>query len=851
MGKRTALLLLFPAVLAAAPGWTLIGWNDLGMHCMDGDFTVFSILPPYNNIHAQLIDPSGHLVRNAAGVTVTYEAAPDASGSINTTSAWKTRFWDFAHALFGVSPAPDAGLAGSNMPGPNNTPQPMRFEPSFNWFTAEGVPVTNWDDAGNKNPYPMMRLVARDGSGGVLAETKIVLPVSDEMDCGLCHGSGARGDTRPSRGWANASLRERDYKLNILALHDDRAGTSLRASAGGGVPVLCASCHGSNALAAPGQPGRHSLTQAIHSSHAAAVEQTGGGRSACYRCHPGSETRCLRGAMGSAMAADGTAEMQCQSCHGNMASVGSGREGWLDQPACQQCHTGTAVRNSGAIRFTSVFDSFGQRRAPADARFATNADVPAAGYSLYRFSTGHGGLACEACHGSTHAEYPSSHDNDNVQSVALQGHAGALGECGACHASLPQRTSSGPHGMHPVGQSWVNAHGDAAEGNRSQCQDCHGTDYRGTVLSRAFGARTLSAFGTKQLWRGYTVGCYLCHAGPSSEHATSNRAPVASDATAGTRPSASISLALNATDPDGQGLSRRVVSAPRHGTVAMSGSSAIYTPDANFEGEDAFSWAAWDGSAESNLATARITVRAETRPVFTSSAVVNAANYQGGGVSPGEMVTIFGHGVGPDAIALAETNSAGLLSRSVGNTRVLFDGIPAPLLYAMALQTSAVVPYGVAGKAATSVQVEYNGIRSEPVSVNVVPSAPGIFSRSMQGTGQGAILNEDGYTANSPEAPAPRGSVVSIYATGEGMTDRNWIDGAFAYEWAHPLLPVKVRIGGLDAEVWYAGSAPYFVTGFTQINAKVPDNVTPGDAVPVLVIIGSAQSQPGLTMSVR
>ena len=71
-------------------------------------------------------------------------------------------------------------------------------------------------------------------------------------------------------------------------------------------------------------------------------------RSACYRCHPGSTTRCLRGAMGSAIAADGSMEMQCQSCHGNMSAVGSpSRVGWIMEPNCQACHTGTATNNTG------------------------------------------------------------------------------------------------------------------------------------------------------------------------------------------------------------------------------------------------------------------------------------------------------------------------------------------------------------------------------------------------------------------------------------------------------------------------------------------------------------------------
>ena len=95
-----AALMLVPRASADA-GWTLVGWNDLGMHCMDADFSVFAILPPYNNIHAQLIDPTGHLVTNPTGITVTYEAVSDPAGSINSTSVGKTDFWQYVGAIFG------------------------------------------------------------------------------------------------------------------------------------------------------------------------------------------------------------------------------------------------------------------------------------------------------------------------------------------------------------------------------------------------------------------------------------------------------------------------------------------------------------------------------------------------------------------------------------------------------------------------------------------------------------------------------------------------------------------------------------------------------------------------------
>jgi hypothetical protein len=634
---------------AARTGWTVVAWNNLGMHCMDADFSVFSILPPYNTIQAQVVDPAGQLVTDPSGITLTYQSVADPANSINTSSAGKTNFWVYVPWLFTAALPIDVGLLNHNMPGPSNQPQPMVFDPGFNWYVAEGIPITPYDDAGRKNYYPMMKVIAKDAAGAVLASTSIVLPVSDEMDCSSCHASGSNRAAMPANGWVNVTGdTQRDFRLNVLRRHDDGKlgnatyqaalaakgylSTGLYATAtaaAGAKPVLCAHCHLSEALPGSGYGSIPPLTAAMHGGHASALDPTNGmtldsatNRSACYRCHPGSETRCLRGAMGNSVAADGSMAIQCQNCHGRMSDVGaSTRTGWFNEPTCQQCHTGTATRNSGAIRFTSVFGADGQPRIAADSTFATSSDAPAGtGLTLYRFSAGHGGLQCSACHGSTHAEYPSSHGNDNLQSVALQGHAGTIAECGTCHTQVPSTTSGGPHGMHPVGAAWVTAHHDAVEGNRAQCQACHGLDYRGTVLSRAFGPRALSTkFGTKTLFRGAQVSCYMCHNGPSTGDATSNRAPVASNLTATTMAPVAAAVTLAATDADGNTLAYRIVSQPANGTVSLSGRTATYYPYDGFMGTETFTYAAWDGSIDSNLATVTVTVTAGAC-VLTSSA---------------------------------------------------------------------------------------------------------------------------------------------------------------------------------------------------------------------------------------
>ena len=637
--RRRVLLAALSTIAATAfggtagSGWTLVGWNDLGMHCTDGvDYSVFSLLPPFNNVRAQLIDPSGRLVTDPSTLAVTYEAVADPDGSVNRTSQGKTNFWRYVGDLFGTSPPPDMGLAGYAMPGSANVPQPMGFDAARRWFHADGIPITPYDDLRRGNPYPMLRLIARDAAGNALASTDIVVPVSDEMSCLSCH-------IPP----ADSLDPLRDMKVAILRLHDSRQAANptfpaALAQAGynaagleatvvqDGTPILCARCHGSNALPGTGLSGVMPLTQAMHGFHGASLDPDTGvplgssdNRDACYRCHPGSRTRCLRGAMGSAVASDASLAIQCQSCHGSMGDVASpARQGWLDMPACQSCHTGTAAHNSGQIRYTSAFDGSGGARVPADLTFATTPDVPSAGFSLYRLSSGHGNLACEACHGSTHAEYPSSHRNDNMQSLALQGHIGTIADCATCHASSPSTVDGGPHGMHPVGQDWVAAHPNAAENNASRCQACHGVDYRGTVLSRAFGDRTLDTrFGTKTFWKGFQIGCYTCHSGPSSENANPNAAPVVTDALAATPFGTPLVLPLVASDANGDALELRIVRQPAHGTAGLAGRTATYIPEPGFAGRDVFTFAASDRSTDSNLGSAAIDVAESLAPTPT------------------------------------------------------------------------------------------------------------------------------------------------------------------------------------------------------------------------------------------
>ncbi len=230
-----------------------------------------------------------------------------------------------------------------------------------------------------------------------------------------------------------------------------------------------------------------------------------------------------------------------------------------------------------------------------------------------------------------------------------------------------------------------------------------------------------------------------------------------------------------------------------------------------------------------------------SQPRILWECVLNAANYLGGGVAPGEIITILGSTVGPSELARFQVGSDGRVPTTLAGTRILFDGEPAPLIYVSDQQSSAIVPYDVAGKAIVNVQVEYNGVLSNAVESPVFESRVGIFSFGASGTGQAAVVDEDG-TINSTFNPAARGSVVSIYGTGAGLPIAPGADDQITAGNPSPFKSsAYIRLtndGSCDtpyfaAEVLYYGVAPQSVPGLIQINARLPVDVPVGDAVPL------------------
>jgi uncharacterized protein (TIGR03437 family) len=231
------------------------------------------------------------------------------------------------------------------------------------------------------------------------------------------------------------------------------------------------------------------------------------------------------------------------------------------------------------------------------------------------------------------------------------------------------------------------------------------------------------------------------------------------------------------------------------------------------------------------------------------SAIVNSASYLSGGVAPGELVTIFGANLGPP-VAASGTLESGAVTDVAQHTQILIGGILAPILFASPSQINIVVPFGLSGTSA-QVQVFYHGQLTASATVPVQAASPALFASDGSGGGPGAILNQDG-SVNSPINPAAPGSVVSMFATGAGVTNPTSVDGALtAAPYPAPRLPVSVTIGGVPAKITYAGAAPGLVAGVIQINAVVPATAPPVSWDQVILTVGDTVSPTAITMTVQ
>jgi uncharacterized protein (TIGR03437 family) len=254
------------------------------------------------------------------------------------------------------------------------------------------------------------------------------------------------------------------------------------------------------------------------------------------------------------------------------------------------------------------------------------------------------------------------------------------------------------------------------------------------------------------------------------------------------------------------------------------------------------------GALQLNIAVT-LTVMA---PLPVIGSVTNAASYLAGGISPGEIVTIFGTSLGPTTGVSSAINK-GFIPTTFANVTVTFNGYPGPILYAGAGQINAIVPYELFGASNASVEVVFGSARSNSVTLAVVSAAPGIFSANASGQGPGAILDVN-YQLVSASNPVSVGATIQVFATGQGQTSPGGVDGLIeplSLPLPVPLLNVGATIGGLPANIQYVGAAPGLVAGALQVNIVVPAGVASGPAPLFISFGGMYNSQTGITVAIQ
>jgi mono/diheme cytochrome c family protein len=409
--------------------YVLLAWNNLGMHCISDSDRYWTLLPPANDLQAQLI-LRGELPEVVTeGVTLSYAVEPGFE-----TPAEHVRFWEYEDKLFGTELPENVGLSGNGLSGT------MHLDEERNTFEASLVPVVPYPDDGSFNPYPLFFVEARDSeTGKLLARTQMVAPTSTEMGCRNCHG----GDWRVAgvAGFTDETSRD------VLAVHDRINRTDLLSRAEAGDPQLCQSCHADPILGTEGKSGVLGFPAAIHGWHANYL--TGRGAESCTSCHPASgagPTGCQRGVHAGL-------GLDCTSCHGTLEdhalsllkkehALGKGAAGelmagltprqvnsveeikgrtpWMQEPDCLTCHEDFYPPESRDVRSFNVWTE--------------NAE------ELYRMRSGEAGIQCQACHGATHAVYPARNiygrDRDNLQPLQYQDNTLPIGSqenCQVCH----------------------------------------------------------------------------------------------------------------------------------------------------------------------------------------------------------------------------------------------------------------------------------------------------------------------------------------------------------------------------------------------------------------------------------
>jgi uncharacterized protein (TIGR03437 family) len=215
-------------------------------------------------------------------------------------------------------------------------------------------------------------------------------------------------------------------------------------------------------------------------------------------------------------------------------------------------------------------------------------------------------------------------------------------------------------------------------------------------------------------------------------------------------------------------------------------------------------------------------------------------------VAPAEVVTLFGNAIGPASPATLQLDSSNRIITVLAGTRVLFDGVAAPLIRVDSGQITTIVPNSVAGKAHSLVAVERNGQITASTAVVIGAASHALLTFDPSGAGPCAAINLDG-TLNTASTPAPAGSIVSLFSIGGGATSQ--ADGAVATAASSISAVPMVVVGGRLAQVLYAGPSPGLTVALTQINIRLPASIS--GQLPVFVLGSGFSSQFGATLSVK
>ncbi|HVW10911.1 MAG TPA: IPT/TIG domain-containing protein [Bryobacteraceae bacterium] len=247
---------------------------------------------------------------------------------------------------------------------------------------------------------------------------------------------------------------------------------------------------------------------------------------------------------------------------------------------------------------------------------------------------------------------------------------------------------------------------------------------------------------------------------------------------------------------------------------------------------------------------------------FSIGAISNAATIQpfvapaiGSGdatvpISPGEIIVLFGTGLGPATLVSNTLGPDGKFGTSLAGTTVSIGGVNAPIIYTSSTLVSAVVPYAVDGLTSANVYVTYQGNQSVVNTVQVAPTAPGLFTLDASGAGNALAVNFSNGQLNTGVNPASVGDFLILYATGEGQTTPGGVDGQLAPSNAPiPVHSVTATVNGIPASVTYAGGAPGIVAGVMQVNLQIPSGV-PSGAATLKLLINNVYS-PGVTIYVQ